>query len=331
LITVTLYSRRDDLNCEAARNDLEALQAEVPHRLVEITVDDDKDLYRDFLDKVPVIEVGPYRKEWPFARTDLLVTLRAANDRKDSLERIGDSDYEDRVRRGQRVSGGDRFSYWLSSNYVWLIAALLFLYVGLPFLAPVLMETNEPQAANVIYTAYSPLCHQLAFRSFFLFGPQIYYPRKAAGVAVAETFGQATGINEDNLLAARQFRGNAQVGYKVAFCERDVAIYSGMLLFVLIFAATGRRMKPLPLIWWILIGILPIALDGFSQLFSQLNLPALATYLPYRESTPFLRVLTGFLFGFTTAWFGVPYIEDSMRETRLLLSRKFATAAARKS
>jgi hypothetical protein len=50
------------------------------------------------------------------------------------------------------------------------------------------------------------------------------------------------------------------------------------------------------------------------------------TYLPYRESTPFLRVLTGFLFGFGTAWFAFPNVEDSMRETRQLLTKKFAVA-----
>ncbi len=48
---------------------------------------------------------------------------------------------------------------------------------------------------------------------------------------------------------------------------------------------------------WILIGLGPIGLDGFSQLFSQMDWSWLATIFPYRESTPFLRVLTGALFG----------------------------------
>jgi uncharacterized membrane protein len=327
LITVTLYARRHNEACEVARADLESLQPELPHRLVEIFVEDDKDLYRAYLDKVPVVEAGPYHKEAPFSRADLLVTLRAASDRKESLEKLGDADYRDRVRRGQTVSRGDRVSYWLSRNYIWLIALLLFLYVGLPFLAPVLMRAHKPRAANIIYTAYSPLCHQLAFRSFFLFGEQVYYPRQAAGIAGVRSFGQATGIDENDLLAARKYRGDQSVGYKVAFCERDVAIYTGMFIFVLVFGATGRRLKPFPWFWWVLIGILPIAFDGFSQLFSQSGLPGLAQILPYRESTPSLRVLTGFLFGFTTAWFGVPYIEESMRETRRVLSRKFAAVS----
>jgi uncharacterized membrane protein len=90
-----------------------------------------------------------------------------------------------------------------------------------------------------------------------------------------------------------------------------------------LFAATGRRLKSLHWIAWLAIGIAPIGLDGFSQLFSQLNLTFLSTLFPYRESTPFLRVLTGALFGFSTAWFGLPYMEESMRETRELLIRKF--------
>ena len=68
--------------------------------------------------------------------------------------------------------------------------------------------------------------------------------------------------------------------------------------------------------------IVPIGLDGFSQLISQppINL------IPVRESTPFLRTLTGFLFGFVTAWFGYPYVEESMQENRKFLEGKLSQA-----
>jgi uncharacterized membrane protein len=185
----------------------------------------------------------------------------------------------------------------------------------------------------VIYSAYSPLCHQLGFRSFFLFGEQPYYPRAAAAMPGVLTFSQATGLDEDNsnLFAARAFTGNAQLGYKIAVCQRDVAIYLAILFFGLLFGLTGRRLKPLHWALWLAIGIVPIGLDGFSQLFSQLNLSFLAAILPYRESTPMLRVITGSLFGFCTAWFGLPYAEESMRETRELLVRKFIAVDNRKS
>ena len=59
-------------------------------------------------------------------------------------------------------------------------------------------------------------------------------------------------------------------------------------------------------------------MDGFSQLISQLPY----NLLPFRESTPFLRTLTGVLFGFSTAWFGYPYVEESMKESTQYLQRK---------
>ena len=77
--------------------------------------------------------------------------------------------------------------------------------------------------------------------------------------------------------------------------------------------------------------LVPIGVDGVSQLlgelFSRSGLDALgfmANLIPNRESTPFLRVLTGFLFGFTTAWFGYPLVEETMRDARSLLAAKFA-------
>jgi uncharacterized membrane protein len=182
----------------------------------------------------------------------------------------------------------------------------------------------------VIYTIYKPLCHQFGFRSFFLFGEQAYYPLAEAGIPGVKTFEEVTGFQDlDNPAAfsrfqARQFTGNETVGYKLALCERDVAIYGAIFLFGIIYAATGRRIKPLHWVLWILIGMGPIGLDGFSQLFSQMNWQWLASILPYRESTPFLRLLTGGLFGFTTAWYAYPYMEESMAETRQFFIKKFA-------
>lgn len=324
MITVTLYSRKDCPLCDEAREQLASLQTEISHRFVEIFVDDNPDLFREYGERVPVVEAGPYRKFAPFTRQELAVTLGAARDRQNSLERIGSARYKDQVRRGQVIDGGDKLTWWISRNYLWVLNLIIFLYVGLPFLAPVLMKAGIPQPAKAIYLVYSPLCHELGFRSFFLFGEQPYYPRESAGMEGVTSFEEATNINGNDLLAARNFVGNETLGYKVALCQRDVALYLGILIFSLIFAFTGRRLKPLPFWAWLVFGILPVALDGFSQLFSQVGIPGFEILLPYRESTPLLRTFTGFLFGFMTAWFGIPYIEESMRESRAQLVKKFA-------
>jgi uncharacterized membrane protein len=333
MITVTLYSKKDCHLCEQAKADLKSLQEKLPHRLVEVDIESDPVLHKAYFDKIPVIEAGPYRLSAPFDKQKLMMTIGAASDRRGQLDKLGREDHHDRVRRGQQISGGDRFMFWISRHYLALFNFFIFLYVGLPIFAPVLMKAGAELPAKIIYTMYKPLCHQFGFRSFFLFGQQPYYPLAEANMPGVITFEQITGF--ENLRSstsisrfdARQFIGNEQVGYKMALCERDIAIYGAIFLFGLIYAATGRRIKPLHWLVWIIIGMGPIGLDGFSQLFSQMEWSWLSNLLPYRESTPYLRLLTGALFGLTTAWFAYPYMEESMSDTRQFFIKKFASLA----
>lgn len=332
MLTVTLYTGKDCQLCEQARADLQSLQEKYPHRLVEIDIYTDPGLQKKYGSAIPVVEVGPYSLKAPFDKQKLGMTLGAAGDRRSQLDRLGREDHYERVRRGQTISAGDRLMNWISRHYLAVVNLFMILYVGLPILAPVLMKAGATLPANVLYTIYKPLCHQFGFRSFFLFGEQAYYPLAEARIPGLKTFEEVTGFEDlENPAAfsrfqARQFIGNETVGYKLALCERDVAIYGSIVFFGLMFALTGRRLKPLHWMLWVLIGMGPIGLDGFSQLFSQMEWPWLASILPYRESTPLLRVLTGALFGLTTAWFAYPYMEESMSETRQFFIKKFATA-----
>jgi len=333
LLNVTLYTRPDCKLCDEAREELRSLQEKYPHRLAEINIESDPVLMKALLVEIPVVEVGPYRLKAPFTRQSLEMVLGAARDRRSQLEKVGGEAYSRRVQRGSRMTGSDRVSFWISRHFLAMLNLFIFLYVGLPFLAPMLMKAGLEAPARAIYTIYSPLCHQFGFRSFFLFGEQAYYPLEQAHIAGVQSFEQATGIlGADNpagtaRLEARQLTGDEELGYKVALCERDVAIYGAILLFGLIFSLTGRRIPALHWAFWLILGLGPIGLDGFSQIISQMNWDWLAAVLPYRESTPFLRVLTGGLFGFTTAWFAYPYIEESMNETRQFFLKKAAVTA----
>jgi uncharacterized membrane protein len=319
-----MYSKADCHLCEDALQDLEALQSVVPHKLEVINIDYRPELEEKFGLVVPVIEVGPYLLKSPFSSQELEITLRAAAEREKSIADIDQKVAASAIKIPVTITRTDRFSHWISKHYMLVLNALVLLYVGLPFLAPVLMSAGYQAPATSIYRFYSLVCHQLAFRSWFILGDQPAYPREAAGVDNLIPFGVATGVDEEDQLSARQFVGNENVGYKVALCERDVAIYGGILLFGLIFSATGRKIKGLPWYLWLLIGIVPIAVDGFSQLLSQ---PPL-NFFPYRESTPLLRTITGFLFGFTTAWFGYPIVEESMVDVRRYYGEKMARTKA---
>lgn len=327
MITVTLYTRAGCELCKQAEEDLKALQEVIPHQLAILDIDSDPSLRDTFALEIPVVEAGPFRLKAPFTRQDLKMTLAAAADRRFQLENINDKTFQVNTSRTQTISKADKISYWISKHYLAIFNLFLILYIGIPFLAPIFKKAGWHTPAEVIYKIYRPLCHQWAFRSFFLFGEQAYYPHAAAKIPAVLTFEQVSGITDltdPSRLQARLFEGNALLGYKVALCERDVAIWGAMALFGVVYALTGRKLPKLHWLIWVLVGLGPIGLDGFSQLFSQIPSTVIQSILPYRESTPLLRALTGFVFGLTTAWFMFPLIEESMADTRRLLAKKFA-------
>jgi uncharacterized membrane protein len=139
-----------------------------------------------------------------------------------------------------------------------------------------------------------------------------------AGIERLGTYEEMLGLDPYDVEQGFRFRGNETAGYKLALCQRDIAIYGALLLFGLIFSITNRRIPPLPIAAWVILGILPIGLDGLSQMVSQLPWKL----IPVRESTPLLRSITGALFGFSTAWFSYPVVEQAMADTRKILSVK---------
>jgi len=320
MLTVTLYVRQDCPLCQKAEDELESLQEKFPHRLVIIDIEQEG--ITKFIEKIPVIEVGPYQLTAPFDKKAIQMTLGAASDRINQLDTIQVETHQKRIKRGNEISFGDRIFQWISRRYMLIFNAFTFLYVGLAFLAPVLMYGGKIGPANLIYSVYGRLCHQLSYRSWFLFGEQAAYPREIAGLPALITYEEITGNDPYDIEAAFKFKGNENVGYKVAFCQRDIAIYGTILLFGLIFAATGKKIPSLPLAAWFILGILPIGLDGVSQIISQLPWDI----IPVRESTPLLRTITGGLFGFTTAWFGYPIVEEAMADTRKVMAVKFKAA-----
>jgi uncharacterized membrane protein len=322
MIEVTLYARKDCHLCDIAQAELNDLQSTIPHHLSVIDVDSDPKLRSQFGFNVPVVKIGPYRLSAPITKKDMEISLMAVQQSVEQEAKLDKAIEEGRLKIPIYWTRSDGVSLWLSRHYLAVFNVVVFIYLFLPFLAPVLMKVGADTPAGVIYKAYGFVCHQLAFRSWFLFGEQAVYPRPEAGLTGLVTFQQATGIDGSDLLAARAFIGNTQLGYKVALCERDIAIYGGILLFGILFALLKRKIKPIHWLIWIIFGILPIAIDGVSQLISQ---PPLG-FIPFRESTPFFRTLTGFLFGFLTAWFGYPYVEASMSENRKYLEGKLAQA-----
>ncbi len=91
-------------------------------------------------------------------------------------------------------------------------------------------------------------------------------------------------------------------GHQMAYCERNTAIYFSMALAGLAYTRLRRHgLRSLSWHWYVLL-ILPMAIDGFTQLFG------------WRESTWLLRGITGTLFGVATIWLAFPRLQESFDE-----------------
>jgi uncharacterized membrane protein len=225
--------------------------------------------------------------------------------------------------------------YNLSRNWLRVALIIIGIYAALPYVAPMLMKAGLTEPARVIYTLYSPFCHQMAFRSVFLFGEQAFYPREVSGTELTPFEVYAAGVPElegvdlqgfsaNLILGTRAFLGSEQMGYKTAVCARDIAIYSALFVGGLIYSipSVRRRIRPVPIWLYLLLGIAPIGIDGVSQLLSY---PPFSLW-PVRETAPEFRVITGALFGFMNAWLAFPYLEASFYETRATLHDKLQRA-----
>lgn len=177
-----------------------------------------------------------------------------------------------------------------------LVLVLMWLYIGVAFLAPVLMNLGYTDIGNGIYEFYENFCHQRVERSLFLFGESSFY-------TIEE-------LNEDGFIPdestspnlwpeyfGHDYNGNEDVGYKVAICIRDIALY-GMLAIIstimLILDMYGVNIPKIP-IWIYLVLILPMVLDGTFQVFAE-NFLRDSIPLEYINSIS-KRIVTGALFG----------------------------------
>ena len=200
----------------------------------------------------------------------------------------------------------------LSTHWLLILTSFAGTYVGLGLLAPLLMMWGWQPFGKTIYALYSPFCHQFAHRSWFIFGQSHFY--------ASESFLQLTGIDPNTpvgRLAARDYHGDTMLGWKSAYCQRDMAIYAGVLLASMLYAllrARRFRVRSAPWLLYFVIGLAPITLDSLFQILAQS-----ASSLPFllgRESTPMLRTLTGLLFGGMNVWLAYPHLDNWTAEVR---------------
>ena len=145
--------------------------------------------------------------------------------------------------------------HWGVMHWLLIINSVGFVIVALPtVVAPAFLAWGWHAPAELIFMAYSSLCHQMPSRSFFPFGEPM------------------------------------------AFCHRMLAIHAGFFIAGMVYILFRRRLKSLPT-WLAVVYSLPMAVDGFTQLFG------------WRESTWELRLATGGFFGLAVVWYVFPHLE----------------------
>lgn len=211
---------------------------------------------------------------------------------------------------------------WFLRNWLVIFSIVWGLFIGLPFLAPLFMEWGWTAAGEAIYRGYSLTCHQLPQRSFFLFGEQTTYSLEQV---------QAVHGNTIDPLILRQFIGNEAMGWKVAWSDRMVSMYSTMLPAAWLWQRFGKRLGRLSLVGFILL-LVPMAVDGTSHVISDLagisqgyrDTNEWLVQLTHNAFSPafyagealgsfnsWMRLLTGVLFAVGVVWFLFPRFDET--------------------
>lgn len=234
----------------------------------------------------------------------------------------------------------DRWVYWVSQHWIIVFGVLYGAFVGLPFLAPVLMKVGWDLPGKAIYFIFSFLCHQLPERSYFLFGPNV-------SVTLPEI--QAAWQNTTNPLILRQFTGTPMLGWKVAWSDRMVSLYTSIWLFGILWWLVRRKVCKLPWWGWLLFA-LPMVIDGGTHFVSDFagigqgfrdSNAWLAVLTQNAFSSSFYagdawysfngiaRLLTGVLFGLGIVWFGFPYLDEVFQSTVMGMQYRWQWQAER--
>ncbi len=207
-----------------------------------------------------------------------------------------------------------------------------------PYLAPLFMRLGLTGIADRIYFLYVLLGHQLPQRSIFLFGPQPMY-----------SLSEITAITHSlEPLVLKQFLGNSELGWKVAYSDRLMAWYGSFWIAALVYAVYRRRVKPLPF-WGLILLALPMFVDGATHTISDV-LVNQQFGMGFRDTNAWLaqltnnalpsafyigdalgsfnslaRWLSGALFGIGLAWFLLPYVDGVFAYRRVELEQKCKT------
>ncbi len=239
-----------------------------------------------------------------------------------------------------------RATYFVMKNWLVLVIITLGIINILPFVAPLLMELGFESPANFIYLLYTPLCHQMAQRSFFLFGEHVMYAPQSFPITI-------TGNLIEDMLTLKAFNGNEVLGWKVAWSDRMVYMYGMTWLALIVYHQLKIRfqIKRINLIQFAIL-LIPMAVDGLSHVASDFQGGLFESFRYQNEWIPnlthnilpqsfyvgdsfgtfnsWMRLISGIGFGIGVVWLIVPVIDENLTHDIQIIGRKQQSIADHK-
>jgi uncharacterized membrane protein len=168
--------------------------------------------------------------------------------------------------------------HWFGNHWFETFLIVYGLWVFAPFLAPFFMYIGWTGAGKLLYFLYSFFCHQLPERSFFLFGDKTMYSLSEIQAAWQDTI---------NPMILRQFIGNENMGWKVAWSDRMISFYTSVWVFAALWYPFRRKIKTLSWLGFILL-LLPLIMDGATHMLSDFA----GIGQGFRDTNQWLAILT---------------------------------------
>jgi uncharacterized membrane protein/glutaredoxin len=320
---ITVYTKPGCHLCDDALDLLDRLAPRYALQVEQVNILEDPALYEAYATRIPVIEIeggkggileAPieeahlrFRLELarrsPPASTSASATMHVASS-STSAASVPPVPFVPGVPGVPPLAGGaglpgepliDRIASGMARRWLRWVSIGLAIFVGLPWLAPVLAALGWWGPANFIYTAYAATCHQL--------------PERAANV----------------------------LGYQVAFCWRDTSIYTGLLLFGLLYGLARdhnigwlRWMRRPIRLWVFILFLVPMAVDGFTHMFGLRDMygnPNMDIWYGLRLISMgsqmfsfnwWMRIITGLLAALGAVWFAYPRMNRAVEEAEAL-------------
>lgn len=224
------------------------------------------------------------------------------------------------------VLWADQRILWLAEHWLAVFNGFFALYVGLAFLAPVLLAYGYPSIANMIYAVYRLDCHQLPSRSYFVAGEQVAFCHRHVSMYGTLLVGGLLFSFVRSPLKPPPLRW-------AVFFLVPIAVDGGLGL-----ASEWLHFMPMSMVWaigLIAMGITSAILHSrhyltwHSYLFFAAG-PLSLIYLQYfglYQSNWSLRTITGIIFGLGTIWYGYPHLEAYFRKVRYQINLKLGRAS----